>query len=108
MRRRRQSLRNGIGASSDCLGERTEPDATRGERCDGLNEVRQRAAEAVELPGASAGRHHRRLPRNAADRWRTLHKFAPDLIEALEFCATRAGDPMLAALKLLAELNRSG
>lgn len=44
----------------------------------------------------------------AADRWRTQHKFAPDLIEALEFRATRAGDPMLAALKLLAELNRSG
>jgi hypothetical protein len=35
----------------------------------------------------------------AADRWRTLHKFAPALIEALEFRAARAGDPMLAALK---------
>ena len=44
----------------------------------------------------------------AADRWRTLHKFAPDLIEALEFRTARADDPMLAALKLLAELNRSG
>jgi hypothetical protein len=44
----------------------------------------------------------------AADRWRTLRRFAPDLIEALEFCAVRAGDPMLAALQLLAELNRSG
>ena len=44
----------------------------------------------------------------AADRWRTLRKFAPDLIEALEFRAARAGDPMLAALQLLAELNRSG
>jgi hypothetical protein len=44
----------------------------------------------------------------AADRWRTLRRFAPDLIEALEFCAARAGDPMLAALQLLAELNRSG
>jgi hypothetical protein len=44
----------------------------------------------------------------AADRWRTMHKFAPDLIEALEFRAARAGDPMLAALNLLAELNRSG
>jgi hypothetical protein len=44
----------------------------------------------------------------AADRWRTLRRFAPDLIEALEFCAVRAGDPMLAALRLLAELNRSG
>jgi hypothetical protein len=44
----------------------------------------------------------------AADRWRTMHKFAPDLIEALEFRAARAGDPMLAALNLLAALNRSG
>jgi hypothetical protein len=44
----------------------------------------------------------------AADRWRTLHKFAPALIEALEFRASRAGDPMLAALKLLIELNQSG
>jgi hypothetical protein len=25
-----------------------------------------------------------------------------------EFCAVRAGDPMLAALRLLADLNRSG
>jgi hypothetical protein len=44
----------------------------------------------------------------AADRWRTLRRFAPDLIEALEFRAARAGDPMLAALRLLGELNRSG
>jgi TnpA family transposase len=44
----------------------------------------------------------------AADRWKTLHKFAPALIEALEFRAARAGDPMLAALKLLAGLNQSG
>ncbi len=44
----------------------------------------------------------------AADRWKTLHKFAPALIEALEFRTARAGDPMLAALKLLASLNQSG
>lgn len=44
----------------------------------------------------------------AADRWRTLRKFAPDLIEALEFRAARANAPMLAALKLLTEMNRSG
>jgi TnpA family transposase len=43
----------------------------------------------------------------AADRWRTLRKFAPDLIEALEFRAVRANDPMVAALRLLAELNRT-
>jgi hypothetical protein len=45
----------------------------------------------------------------AADRWRTLRKFPPALIEALEFRATRgAGDPILAALRLLADLNRTG
>jgi TnpA family transposase len=44
----------------------------------------------------------------AADCWRTLRKFAPDLIEALEFRAVRAGDPVLAALKLLVELNQAG
>ena len=43
----------------------------------------------------------------AANRWKTLRKFVPDLIEVLEFRAIRAGEPMLAALKLLAELNRS-
>jgi hypothetical protein len=43
----------------------------------------------------------------AADRWKTLHKFAPDLIEALEFRAAHAGDPMLAALRLLIDMNRS-
>ncbi|HEY0912100.1 MAG TPA: Tn3 family transposase, partial [Bradyrhizobium sp.] len=44
----------------------------------------------------------------AADRWQTLRKFAPDLIEALEFRSARAGDPVLGALQLLADLNRSG
>ena len=45
--------------------------------------------------------------RRAAWRWRTLRKFAPDLIAALEFRAARADDPVLAALRLLAELDRS-
>ena len=44
----------------------------------------------------------------AAERWRTLRKFAPALIEALEFRTARAGDPMLAALKLLVSLDQSG
>ena len=44
----------------------------------------------------------------AADRWKTLRKFAPALIEALAFKATRANDPMLVALKLLRDLNQSG
>jgi TnpA family transposase len=46
--------------------------------------------------------------RRAADRWKTLRKFAPALIEALEFRAARANDPTVAALRLLADLNRSG
>ena len=45
---------------------------------------------------------------HAVDRWKTLRKFAPALIEALQFRAIRPGDPMLAALRLLADLNRSG
>ncbi len=44
----------------------------------------------------------------AAGRWRTLRKFAPDLIEALQFRAARPDDPVLAALQLLADLNRTG
>jgi TnpA family transposase len=44
----------------------------------------------------------------AADRYLTLRKFAPELIEALEFRAARGDDPVLAALRLLRDLNRSG
>ncbi|UFN51577.1 Tn3 family transposase (plasmid) [Roseomonas sp. OT10] len=44
----------------------------------------------------------------AAGRWRTLRKFAPDLITALEFRAARADEPVLAALRLLADLDRTG
>jgi hypothetical protein len=44
----------------------------------------------------------------AADRYRTLRKFAPGLIEALEFKAARSNDSTLSAIKLLQELNRSG
>jgi TnpA family transposase len=44
----------------------------------------------------------------AADRYLTLRRFVPILIEALAFRAARNNDPMLAALKLLQELNRAG
>lgn len=44
----------------------------------------------------------------AAGRWRTLRKFAPDLIGALELRVARADAPVLAALRLLVELDRSG
>lgn len=44
----------------------------------------------------------------AADRWTTLRKFAPLLLEVLEFKATRAGDPTIKALQLLREMNRTG
>lgn len=44
----------------------------------------------------------------AAGRWRTLRKFAPDLIAALEFRAVRTYDPILAALRLLVDLNNNG
>ena len=44
----------------------------------------------------------------AADRYRTLRKFAPELLAALEFKAARSHDPTLSAIKLLQDLNRSG
>ena len=44
----------------------------------------------------------------AAERWRTLRKFAPDLIAALQFRAVRADDPVLTALQLLVDLNNTG
>ena len=44
----------------------------------------------------------------AADRWKTLRKLAPALLKALQFRAGRPSAPILAALKLLADLNRSG
>jgi hypothetical protein len=46
--------------------------------------------------------------RGAADRYLTLRKFAPDLLEALEFKAARAYDPTLSAIRLLRDLNQSG
>jgi TnpA family transposase len=44
----------------------------------------------------------------AADRYMTLRRFAPALIEALDFRAARGQDPMLAAIRLLRDLNRTG
>ncbi|HEY3849071.1 MAG TPA: Tn3 family transposase, partial [Acetobacteraceae bacterium] len=44
----------------------------------------------------------------ASDSYVTLRKFAPVLLGALAFRATRVNDPMLMALKLLADLNHSG
>jgi TnpA family transposase len=46
--------------------------------------------------------------RGAADRYMTLRRFAPELIEALEFKSVRANDPIITALRLLQDLNRSG
>ena len=66
-----------------------------------LLRARDQVRELAELAGDDPLVH-------AADRWKTLRKFAPALIEALQFRAARVGDPMLAALELLASLNRSG
>lgn len=44
----------------------------------------------------------------AADRWVTLHKFAPALLEAVDFKAARGSSSTLAAIETLRELNRSG
>ena len=66
-----------------------------------LLRVREEVQELANLAGEDP------LVR-AADRWKTLRKFAPALIEALQFRSARAGDPMLAALTLLAGLNECG
>jgi TnpA family transposase len=66
-----------------------------------LLRVREEVQELANLAGEDP------LVR-AVDRWKTLRKFAPALIEALQFRSARAGDPMLAALTLLAGLNESG
>ena len=44
----------------------------------------------------------------AVDRYATLRKFAPALIEALEFQAGRGSARTIAAIRILRELNRSG
>lgn len=44
----------------------------------------------------------------AADRWQTLRKFAPLLLEAIDFRAARVHDRMVAALEALREHYRSG
>jgi hypothetical protein len=46
--------------------------------------------------------------RGAAGRYLAPRKFAPDLLEALEFKAARAYDPTLSAIRLLRDLNQSG
>jgi hypothetical protein len=43
----------------------------------------------------------------AADRCATIRKFAPALLEVLEFKAAKANDPILAAITLLRNLNQS-
>ena len=44
----------------------------------------------------------------AADRWKTLRKFAPLLLEVLEFKAGRGSASTIVAINTLRELNRSG
>ncbi len=44
----------------------------------------------------------------AADRWVTLRKFAPALLKAVDFKATRGSGSTLAAIDTLREMNRSG
>ncbi|MFA6033162.1 MAG: DUF4158 domain-containing protein, partial [Myxococcota bacterium] len=46
--------------------------------------------------------------RVAADRYATLRKFAPDLLEALQFRAGKGSAKTIAAIEMLRDLNRSG
>lgn len=44
----------------------------------------------------------------AADRWTTLRKFVPDLLEAVDFKAGKGSTETVAAVAVLRELNKSG
>nr|WP_306286604.1 DUF4158 domain-containing protein [Sphingomonas sp. Ant20] len=44
----------------------------------------------------------------AADRYATLRKFAPDLLEALQFRAGKGSAKTIAAIEILRDVNRSG
>ena len=44
----------------------------------------------------------------AADRWGTLHKFVPSLLEAIDFKATRGSSDTITAIEALKEMNKSG
>ena len=44
----------------------------------------------------------------AADRYATLRKFAPDLLDALQFRAGKGSAKTIAAIEMLRDLNRSG
>ena len=44
----------------------------------------------------------------AADRYATLRKFAPDLLETLQFRAGKGSAKTIAAIEMLRDLNRSG
>src|SRR3546814_8139640 len=44
----------------------------------------------------------------AADRYATLRKFAPDLLEALQFRAGKGSAKTIAAIEILRTLNKSG
>ncbi|MEP6869070.1 MAG: Tn3 family transposase [Novosphingobium sp.] len=44
----------------------------------------------------------------AGDKYATLRKFAPDLLEALQFRASKGSTKTIAAIEMLRELNKSG
>jgi hypothetical protein len=44
----------------------------------------------------------------AAERWKTLRRYGPMLLDAIDFKANRADDRTIAAVNALRELNRSG
>ena len=61
----------------------------------------------VERWGADEEATEEDPPVRAADRYATIRKFAPALLEVLEFKAAKANDPILAAITLLRNLNQS-
>jgi len=74
------------------------------DRAVGLHELAQAAPEA----GAIAALADEDPLVRAADKWATLRKYGPLLLEAIDFRAGRADDQTIAAVHALRDLNRSG
>lgn len=91
---------------------------------DALNTAVENDEDPIDVLNASVGWHNLLKVRHevasiadtanvdplivASDRYATLRKFAPDLLEALEFRAGKGSSKTIAAIDMLRELNRSG
>lgn len=95
-----------------------------GKTIDALTGAVDSGEDPIDAIDASVGWHHLLKIRNAvagiagaahvdplimaADKYATLRKFAPDLIEALELRAGKGSAKTIAAIELLRDVNKSG